>query len=86
MSMQIPRDIYDTWKAVADKFKFLHQGTDDERREATKRGVQTIRARHGEELTARAVIPKAANQASRCWPGKARQTSPPTRPNKTETT
>src|SRR5688572_18002487 len=47
--MQIPREIYDTWKAVADKFKFLHQGTDDERREATKRGVQTIRARHGED-------------------------------------
>lgn len=43
--MEIPREIYDTWKAVADKFKFLHQGTDDERREATKRGVQTIRAR-----------------------------------------
>jgi hypothetical protein len=43
--MQIPREIYDCWKAVADKFKFLHQGTDDERREATKRGVQTIRAR-----------------------------------------
>lgn len=43
--MQTPREIYDCWKAVADKFKFLHQGTDDERREATKRGVQTIRAR-----------------------------------------
>lgn len=45
MSMQIPKPIYDTWKAVADKFKVLHQGTDDQRREATKRGVQTIRAR-----------------------------------------
>lgn len=43
--MQIPREIYDTWLAVADKFAFLHKGTDDERREATKRGVQTIRAR-----------------------------------------
>lgn len=45
--MQIPLDIYDTWKAVAEKYKSLHQGTDDQRREATKRGVSTIRARHG---------------------------------------
>lgn len=45
--MILPRNIYDTWEAVADKFKVLHQGTDDQRREATKRGVQTIRARHG---------------------------------------
>ena len=44
--MDLPRPIYDTWKAVADKFKALHQGTDDERRLATRRGVQTIRARH----------------------------------------
>lgn len=43
--MQTPQAIWDCWKAVADKFKSLHQGTDDDRREATKRGVQTIRAR-----------------------------------------
>ena len=44
--MDLPRPIYDTWKAVADKFKTLHQGDDDARRLATRRGVQTIRARH----------------------------------------
>src|SRR5688572_4797609 len=46
MTMDLPRPIYDTWKAVADKFKTLHQGDDDARRLATRRGVQTIRARH----------------------------------------
>lgn len=46
MTMDLPRPIYDTWKAVADKFKALHQGDDDARRLATRRGVQTIRARH----------------------------------------
>lgn len=44
--MDLPRPIYDTWKAVADKFKSEHQGDDDARRRATRRGVQTIRARH----------------------------------------
>ncbi len=47
--MQIPLGIYNTWKAVAEKFQGLHEGTDDDRREATKRGVSTIRARHGIE-------------------------------------
>ena len=44
--MDLPRPIYDTWKAVADKFKDLHRADDDARRLATRRAVQTIRARH----------------------------------------
>lgn len=43
--MDIPREIYDVWKQVADKFFQLHNGTDEDRREATRRGVATIRAR-----------------------------------------
>jgi len=46
MTMEMPREIYETWKAVADRFRTLHDGSDDDRREATARGVATIRARH----------------------------------------
>ena len=47
MGMELPREIYNTWKAVADKFSHLHKSRDDDdRRLATRFGVQTIRARH----------------------------------------
>lgn len=46
-SMELPRSIYETYAAVARKFSSLHSSeNDDDRREANKRGVQTIRARH----------------------------------------
>lgn len=46
-TMQLPRPIYDTYKAVADKFHSLHASqNDDDRREGNKRCVQTIRAKH----------------------------------------
>lgn len=48
--MVLPLHIHATWKSVAEKFKDLHASkNDDDRRLATKRGIQTIRARHGEE-------------------------------------
>lgn len=45
-TMELPKQIYDTYKAVAEKFADLHRGSDADRKEANKRGVQTIRARH----------------------------------------
>ena len=46
-TMELPKPIYDTYKAVAEKFASLHASpNDDDRREAHRRGVQTIRARH----------------------------------------
>lgn len=44
--MEMPREIRETYEKVATKFIALHRGTDRERAEANKRGVQTIRARH----------------------------------------
>ena len=47
MQMELPREIYETYRAVAEKFASLHASpNDDDRREAHKRSVQTIRARH----------------------------------------
>jgi len=43
--MTMPADVYATAQAVVDKFP--HTGTDDERREAMRKVVQTLRARHG---------------------------------------
>ncbi len=45
MSMQMPDDVYATLAAVVQKFP--HTGTDDERRDAMEKVVQTIRARFG---------------------------------------
>jgi hypothetical protein len=44
--MVMPDDVYATLSAVVSKYP--HIGTDDERREAMKKVVQTIRFRHGE--------------------------------------
>lgn len=47
MEMELPREIYETYKAVAEKFAAMHASmSDDDRREANKRAIQTIRARH----------------------------------------
>jgi hypothetical protein len=43
--MTLPDQVHQIVAAVARKFIDLHRGTDDDRREATKRGVQTIRAK-----------------------------------------
>ena len=43
--MTLPDQVHQIVAAVARKFIDLHRGTDDDRREATKRAVQTIRAR-----------------------------------------
>jgi hypothetical protein len=42
--MTMPAEVYATLTAVVDKYP--HTGTDDERREAMKKVVQTLRARH----------------------------------------
>jgi hypothetical protein len=71
--MELPRPIYDTWKAVADKFIELHKGSDDDRREATKRGTATIRARHKGtgELDGRRYVCKTEH-ASIGWPSMSK--------------
>lgn len=43
--MEMPSEVYATLSAVVAKFP--HTGTDDERRAAMEKAVQTIRARHG---------------------------------------
>ena len=43
--MTLPDQVHRIVAAVARKFTDLHRGMDDDRREATKRGVQTIRAK-----------------------------------------
>lgn len=43
--MTMPADVYATAQAVVERYP--HTGTDDERREAMKKLVQTLRARHG---------------------------------------
>lgn len=45
MNKRMPDDVYATLSAVVEKYP--HTGTDDERREAMKKVVATIRARHG---------------------------------------
>lgn len=46
MSMQLPKPVWDVYAQVANKFADMHRSqNDDDRREAHKRGVQTIRAR-----------------------------------------
>jgi hypothetical protein len=45
--MELPKAIYDTYKAVAEKFITLHRSPNDrDRAEANRRGVSTIRRRH----------------------------------------
>jgi hypothetical protein len=43
--MILPNEVHQIVAAVARKFIDLHRGTDDDRREGTKRAVQTIRAK-----------------------------------------
>lgn len=43
--MMMPQDVYDTYSACVAKFP--HTGDDDARREANKKAVATVRARHG---------------------------------------
>lgn len=48
-SMTLPKNVYDTWVAVAEKYSVLHMSPDDnKRREATRYGWETIVARHPE--------------------------------------
>lgn len=43
--MKLPADVHSTFTACVQKFP--HDGDDDQRREAMKKAVQTIRSRHG---------------------------------------
>lgn len=45
-TMQMPEDVYATY--VACVARFPHDGDDDQRREANRKAVATVRARHGE--------------------------------------
>ncbi len=44
-TMEMPANIYAVLRDVATKFKSMHQGSDDDRREATKRGIETVHAK-----------------------------------------
>jgi hypothetical protein len=44
-TMMLPADVHATFAAVAEKFP--HTGDDNSRREAVRRAVETLRARHG---------------------------------------
>lgn len=46
-AMELPREIHETYRQVAEKFADLHRSSNDrDRAEANARGVATIRARH----------------------------------------
>lgn len=62
-TMQMHADVYATYLAVAAKFP--HTGTEDERREATKKAVQTLRARHGDRWVCKTEHPTGWAAASK---------------------
>jgi hypothetical protein len=53
-TMRLSPEVFATFAATVQKFSALHHGTDDERREGTKRGVETLRARHSDRYVCKA--------------------------------
>jgi hypothetical protein len=45
MSMEMPQAVYDTYVKCVEKFP--HSGSDDDRRAANRKAIETIRAKHG---------------------------------------
>jgi hypothetical protein len=45
MTMEMPIEVYETYSACVDKFP--HAGSDDDRRAAHRKAVETVKARHG---------------------------------------